>query len=389
MNLLTIVCFAFIFLFNNFVTKVTKMQLPILVLLFIYLLVRPSYNFWLNRKRKAYDYKASVSITLLYSVVNVVLPIGALLFLRKTANVKFGATLIGSTIICIIFYFRYANYWILPKQWEKVKSYWKYNITFEGPLVLHSLSYLVLSQADRVMISNMVGNSQAAFYSVAYSIAGVVSIFQSSVNQALQPWRYQMLEQKNYSSIRRVTNGLLIGFSGLIIAFVIVVPEFMKILFTSDYMESIWCIPPIAAGIYFMFLYTIFVNVEEYFEKTKYVVYVSVVCGVVNILLNYVCIQIFGYIACAYTTLFSYMLFAVGHYIFMKKTLVSNSVRESVVDIKAIAIISACLTGASIIITSLYNAPLVRYGLLLVIFIVAVINNKKIKYLYSQLKKGR
>lgn len=385
-NILTIACFTIIFLFNGLVTKATKMRPPILALLFVYLIVQPSYTLWLNRKRKAYDYRASVSVTLIYSIINVVIPITALLVFNKTANIKFGATLIGSSVICLLFYFRYANYWVLPKYWNKVKIYWIYNIRFEGPLVLHSLSYLILSQADRVMISHMVGDSQAAFYSVAYSIAGILSIFQSSVNQALQPWRYQMLEEKNYSSIKRVTNWLLVGFCTLIIAFLFIVPECMQFLFTADYIESLWCIPPIAASIFFMFLYTIFVNIEEYYEKTKYVVYVSVFCGVINIILNYIFIQIFGYIACAYTTLFSYMLFAAGHYFFMRKTLQSKEIKEDVVDSRAIKSISGCLILVSILVIAFYNLPIIRYSLLLILCSIAVNYRKRIVSVYTQLK---
>lgn len=388
-NILTICCFIIIFAFHKLVTRITEMPISILALMFLYLLVRPAYNEWLTRKRKAYDYKAGVTVTLIYSIVNVLLPMAALLAVGKTANIKFGATLVGSSVICGIFFIKHADYWKIPKKWEKTKEYWKFCLVFEGPLVLHSLSYLVLSQADRVMIKEMIGSSQAAFYSVAYSIAGVVTIFQSSINTSLSPWRFQMLEDRNYSAIKDVTTKLLLAFGVLVSLVILIVPEMMRILFPSDYYEAIWCIPPVSTGIFFMFLYSIFVNIEEYYEKTQYVVYVSVACGLINIVLNYIFIHIFGYVACAYTTLFSYMLFALGHYYFMKKTLKKVEIEEEIVESKAILFISLAVTLFSIIVTVLYGYPVIRYGLLVIGLIVLFLKREILISTFARLKSKK
>ena len=385
-NILTIACFVVIFIFNKIITRITEMPISILILLFIYLLFRPAYNEWLTRRRKAYDYKAGVAVTLLYSIANVLVPMAALLVVGRTANVKFGFTLAISSIICLLLYYKHANYWTIPQNWEKTKQYWKFCLVFEGPLVLHSLSYLVLSQADRVMIKEMIGSSQAAFYAVAYSIASVVSLFQSSVNTSLSPWRFQMLDEHRYQPIKDITNKLLIAFGLIIIMFILVVPEMMKILFPSDYLEAVWCIPPISTGVFFMFLYSIFVNIEEYYEQTKYVVIVSVTCGIINIVLNYIFIQLFGYIACAYTTLFCYILFSLGHYHFMKKTLIKEGISESVVDARAIIFISIIVLCLSIIITLLYDRAILRYALFLCLLTLLFIKRESITELFKQMK---
>lgn len=387
-NIITLICFSLIFVFKDIFFKITGLGISVTLLMFIYLMLRPAYDCWLARKRKAYEYKAVVFITLLYSIVNVVVPMGAILVINRTANVKIETTLICSSLICIVFYLRNANYVETIKN-KNLLNYWKYSIAFEGPLVLHSLSYLILSQADRIMINNMIGSSEAAFYSVAYSIASVVSLFQISINQSLTPWRYQMLEEKKYSSIKEVTNGLLIMMGTLIIAFILVVPEGMKVLFTKEYYEAIWCIPPISVGIFFMFLYSIYVNIEEYYEKTKYVVIVSVACGLVNIILNYICICKFGYVACAYTTLFSYILFAVGHHFFMAKTLKEVGVKENVVDSKNVYLISLVMVVLSVIITMLYDHIFIRYGLLIFIIVFGILKRNKIKELFMRMRRKK
>ena len=187
-----------------------------------------------------------------------------------------------------------------------------------------------------------------------------------------------MLEDRNYAPIKKVTNSLIMVFCIITVLFILVVPEMMKVLFTTDYYEAVWCIPPISVGVYFIFLYSIFVNIEEFFEKTKYVVYVSVSCGIINIILNYYCIGIFGYVACAYTTMFSYILFAIGHYVFMKKIIKQKGITEEIVDGRTVLKISFIVVVASFIITFLYSYVLLRYIILFVIVAVLFLNRKKI-----------
>lgn len=385
-NIITLLCFSLLFVYRKVFLKVTGLEFKVMFLMFIYLLFRPAYDCWLTRKRKAYEYKIAVFITILYSIANVIIPMGAILFLNRTANVKIVTTLICSSLFCFVFYLRNANYFDAVKN-QNIIDYWKYNIAFEGPLVLHSLSYLILSQADRVMINNIVGSSEAAFYSVSYSVASVVGLFQISINQSLTPWRYQMLEDKKYSSIKKVTNGLLIMMGILIIAFILVVPEGMKILFTKEYYDAVWCIPPISVSVFFMFLYSIYVNIEEYYEKTNYVVIVSVTCGLVNVLLNYICIHKFGYIACAYTTLFSYILFAVGHHFFMTKTLQDVGMKEKIIDSKIVCLVSFLIVILSVIVTFLYDYAFIRYCLFTFIIVFGFLQRHKVKELYVKMKK--
>ena len=385
-NILTILFFAVIIFYQEYFVSITGMSLGILEVLFIYLIFTPAYNCWQTRKRKNYEYKKIVFATIITTIVNIVLPILGIVFIEKTANIKFTFSLFGSILISLFFYAININYTELFTNFNKTLKYWKYCIVFEGPLVLHSLSYLMLAQADRIMIGNMVGNAQAAYYSIAYSIANVIHIIQISINQSMTPWSFHMLETQNYNNLKNTIDQILIVFIASIVIFLLIIPETIYFLFPPHYQESIWCIPPIATGMFFMFLYSIFVNIEEYFERTKYVVYVSTVCGLINIVLNYYLINKIGYIACAYTTLFSYILFALGHYYFMKKTIYESRINNNVVNHKNIIYISVILLVLSILITSLYNLPIIRYILLVGISLLAFKRKNQLRNLYLRIK---
>jgi O-antigen/teichoic acid export membrane protein len=196
-----------------------------------------------------------------------------------------------------------------------------------------------------------------------------------------------MMMEKKYGEIRRITNYLLCAIGVLILAFILVAPEIMKILFTDNYYEAVWCIPPIAISVYFMSLYSNFVGVETYFEKTKYVTYVSVSCGILNIVLNYVCIGWFGYIACGYTTLISYVMFSIGHYYFMNKMCRAQIAGVQIFDVKIIIAISLTLVLLSIGVTFLYPYWLIRYGIVIVMLVLALINKDRIYEIVKTLNK--
>jgi len=387
-NFLSIVFFVLVLVFNTFIIPFTGISARLYLLLFVYSLCWPAYNCWLTRKRKAYSYKDSVTATLLFSVLNIIVPLIAMLLIERSANIRFASALIISSLFCFYFYIRSPWEFNVRKNWNRMCEFWKYSIRFQGPLVLHALSFLVLSQADRIMIGKMVGDKEVAFYSVAYSIACVVTIFQTSLNRSLQPWRYQMLEEEKFDELRQMTHKLLTLFAIIVLTFVLFIPELMRLLFPESYYEAVSCIPPISVGVFFMFMYSLFVDVEGYYEKTKYIVYVSFTCGVVNIILNYYLIDVFGYIACAYTTMVSYMLFALGHYIFMKKTLSNEGITEKVANGKVVMLISIIIVTVSILLTILYDYFFMRYLLLFVIILGFILEKNKLKVIINSIKKN-
>ncbi len=375
-NIITTIFFCLIILFIEPISSFTEISKPIFMILWIFFLVQPSYNCWLIRQRTEYKYKSAVTVTIAYSLINVIMPIMALKIFEPTAEIKYASGLIGSILICCIFYWSsITNLKKVIQDKKQMLKQWSFSIKFEGPLILHSLSYLVLNQSDRVMIGRMVGNAQAAYYSIAYNLATVIILFQNSINQALLPWRYEMLQKKYYKKIRESTNYLLGVLSIGILLFILICPEIMKILFTANYYEAIWCIPPISLSVFFMFLYTVFVNIETYFEETRYVMYVSVTCALLNIVLNFLGIHYWGYISCAYATLISYILFSVGHYYFSKQILKRNNIQiDDIIDIKMTLLISIGALAITLIFTCLYEYWILRWLIVGVIFILGIIN---------------
>ena len=385
-NCLTIVVFVIFAIFQKPLSSFTGISLLLYTIMTLYFLGSAPYNCWLNKKRFDYDYKAAVVVTLAMSLLANLLPILTVNIWGKTAFVKVASTLVISSLFCLPFWFRDFQPLNLIRNKEKVKEYISFSLKFQGPLVFHSLSYYILNQSDRIMIDKFSDSTKVAFYSVAYSLATVIILLQNSMNQVLKPWRYKKLEEKKYTDVRTLSNSVVVLIGAGIIAFMLIVPEVFKLLFQEVYYEALVCMPPITMGVFFLFLYTIFVDIESYYGKTKYIAYVSTFCAALNILLNYLGMKIFSYVVCAYTTLICYIIMSFLHFLFMKRTCRDAGIPESPVDSKFIWLFSLGLLGVFVCINAVYDNIVLRYVILLILIIIAVLNRNKIKELLMQVR---
>ena len=339
---LTAVIFGILFAFRHTVYEITGISNQNLFLLFLFILFSPGYHCWLIRMRTKFRYQYAVPLTVLYSLAGIIPPALALWLFVRTANMKYGATLIGHILLCAPFYFRSLHLKNISQNRTIFFQQLRFSLRYQGPLVLHSLSFLILGHADRVMIGQMSGMDKAAFYSVAYGLASSISIFQSSINEALIPWRIQKMEEKDYSSLRRTTTVLLISIAGIVLFFIAVAPEGMRLLFPENYYEAVFCIPPVAASMYFIFLYSIFVHVETYFEKTQYV------------------------------------LFAVLHYWFMRRTCTEMTGGTEIYSLREIAAVSAVLLIVTTLLALCYSLPILRRAMCTLLLFIAFLFRKRL-----------
>ena len=131
-------------------------------------------------------------------------------------------------------------------------------------------------------------------------------------------------------------------------------------------------------SVYFIFLYAYFAVFEFYYTKTKLAAVATCTGAVLNVALNYVFIKRYGYFAAGYTTLFCYIVYAVMHYVFMKVVTRQNSAESNTYSLEFMLVLSAgfILVGFAIMFT--YNYPVIRYSLLGIALIAAVIKRNDI-----------
>ena len=265
------------------------------------------------------------------------------------------------------------------------KRYWTYALRFNIPLLPHYLSMNVLSSSDRIMIGNMVGTSEVGIYNLAYSISLIMTMFNNALLQTIEPWIYRKLKENKATDIAQVAYPCFFLIAGLNILLIMFAPEAIAIFAPASYQEAIWTVPSVALSVFFMFLYTFFATFEFYYEKTQYIAGATVGGALLNIGLNYICIQKFGYIAAGYTTLFSYMLFALLHYYFMWKICKEylNDLRPY--NAKIILGISVGCLVAGFGIMATYRNNMIRYAVIEALAVVLFCMRKKLMELIKML----
>ena len=199
------------------------------------------------------------------------------------------------------------------------KKYLKYALKFSLPLILHGIALNILSQSDRTMITWLADSSQTGIYSLVYNFSMIATVITTSLEGVWVPWFYKKLEEKSLKEINIVAKDYINLMTYCLIGVIMVGPEVIKILASYTYWEGIKIIPPVVISNFIIFAYTLYVNIEHYHKKTKGITANTVIAAVTNIILNFLFIPKFGYVAAAYTTLVSYLVSFILHSVKSKK----------------------------------------------------------------------
>ncbi len=384
-------CFIIYFIFRDFFNSIMEMNTGLMCLMFLNLFLLTTHHMWTNLKRVDYDYKPLVAVTLFIAVISPI--IGVSVVVLSPEEIKVEARIVAT--ICenlLIFGWMYIMFFRKGKTFYH-KEYWKFAFFFHLPLIPHHLSQVILNQSDRIMISSICGSDKAGLYSVAYSLAFVMNVFNQAITSTMTPWIYRNIKVNKFKEIEKVSYWLLILMAVVNLALIMVGPEVIAIMAPPEYSAAVWVIPPVAGSVFFIFTYNLFSSFEFYYEKTNYVMYGSLVGAVLNIVLNVVFLNMFksyenGFIAAGYTTLFCYIFYSLGHYYFMRR-LNKKYIEGGKRVYNPTILIGICVAFliVSAIATILYPFPVIRFILIAVIFAVAIIKRNAIIKLFKEMKK--
>lgn len=378
-TIITTILFALYLIFQKQVNSATELSTVIMCALFVELYVSAAVNFWSLRERYEFRFKAIVAYTLLNTILSSGIGVFAVLIFEDKGTARILASALVHAVGGI------AIYYLIFKRGKKFLSteYTKFAVLFNIPLLPHYFSSYMIEQADRIMIQKLINFDAAALYSVAYTVGGLVRIFNAAITNTLVPLQYRLLEQKDYRSLNRNIINVMVSVVGLVALITLMGPEIVLVLGGEEYAAAWGVIPPVAASVFFSFLYNLLTDVELFFGKNKFATKLSLVGAAVNIGLNWLLIPICGFVAAAYTTLFSYVIFAVGHMLYVDYVLKEQGAQSRINNKALIAMGFTSIIGC-VLIGQLYGSRMVRIllgvGILLIAF-------KKRKVLISILKK--
>lgn len=355
---ITIVFFIIYILISNPFQKLTGLSSAVMSILFIELLVYPSYGYYIGKKRYEYEYRPIVILTVAQTVLVPLISVPMILAVDE----KGIAAIAGRSLTLAVIY-------LIPAFviWKKGrlfynKEYWRYALKYSLPLIPHYLSMIIMQQSDRIMLEQICGKFQAGIYALAYQAASIIQVINSAIVVTYTPYVYQKLQNKDISNIAKYGYILLGLVIGLNLALILVAPEAIMLMGTDEYRKAIYIVPPVAISTVFIFMFNMFANFEYYFEETKFIPLASILAGISNIVLNAIFIPKYGMYAAGYTTLFCYVLFSLGHFCYMRIVCKKYLFGAKVFNGKALVAVGSVAIVLGLAITALYDYWWVRYG---------------------------
>lgn len=374
------VVFGIIFLFKDIFIRYSDISTMLLCVMFVTLFLRPAYEYWCSEQRFKYSISKYIITAIVIAMTSPIVSV-ILVYLYKFMRWENTGTalILGKSLVVCIVYFVVLVRTIKRNKKIYDKEIWRYALNYSVPLVPHFLSTVILGQCDRIMISKMCGYSEAAIYSVAYSVGAIMVIFNAAINDSIIPWVYRRLKSKEYNNISLINTVSITSIVVINLLVSLCAPEIISFMAPEEYQIAMYIIPPVAISNVFLFLYNLYANIEYYYEETKMVACASVFSAVANIILNFYFIKKFGFLAAGYTTIACYMLYAFCHFLFSKHVMKINKVENKIFSHKilwGIAGIGVILSNVSML---LYEYFAIRFLIILIAFTLVFVNIKKIK----------
>jgi len=362
---ITILCLVVYLFCMDSINHVTELGSTITLFIFLELLFEPAMTLWMLRQRYDFKYKKVVIATVLLAILNPLVGVTAVLLSKDKGLVRILSCIVVTSCFGLFFYIVNLT---KSKCWFKVK-YAVFALKFNVPLMPHYLSTYILSQSDRIMIQKLRNLSEAGIYGVAYSLGMVMKIVTDGINISIVPWMYRKLEDKEYDEVAKVVHSLTMLVMLLCILFIIFAPDLIGLLAGAKYQRAVDVILPIAASIFYIFVFGILGNIQIFYDANKFTMYVSIIGAVMNIILNYLFIPRYGFVAAGYTTLVCYMFFTMAHFLFTVR-LLRRKIGSGLFKMKRLLIMSLLLSGTVILMSILYKYFVIRYLLIVIIMLV-------------------
>lgn len=300
--------FVILNIFSTFFTNISNLSIYYINCMIVYLFFHSVILLFQMRTKFLFKYKTNIIINIVHSVGAAILAVCLVLIMKNKLQGRIIGAVIPTVIIgiCLIIY-------ILRKERKICIEHWKYALKVSIPYIPHSLSLILLSSLDKIMINNICGSDKTALYSLACSCTVAITLLSKSLNDAYAPWLGEKLKEKNIDNIRNFSKKYILIFFMIVYGMILIMPEILLALGGKEYMEAKFILLPIALGAIYQFLYTLFVNIEQLQKKTLSMSIATVVTAIINCISNFIFINKFGYIAAAYTTVASYMILLAIH----------------------------------------------------------------------------
>ena len=368
-SLFCVLTFIIYYIFRNFFNTIFAFDTNMMILLFSIIFLANGATIM----NSYWNYKGSYKKLMVFNILSSpVAQITSIILAYLLVSNKYLGRIIGVEIFNIIIGILCGIYILYKGKFTFNKEYIKKSLEISLPMIPHLLAQILLTSCDLLMIKAMIGNAEAGIYSMAYTVSNVFYLIMLQIFMPWSPWVYRRLKENMIKPIYNNSKILMIFTAYLALGLFSIAPEMIMLFLPQAYYPAGLIIAPICIGIFFEIMYIFFYDVEYYYKKNKQISLFSVIAAVLNIILNYICLKKFGYQAAAYTTLISYFILLILHYIGMRKL-----DKRNIYNIKYLILLSIFLLLIMAIYLLTNNNFVIRYTVIISVTMYLLIKYKK------------
>jgi len=211
---------------------------------------------------------------------------------------------ITSIIVGFIAYFTLSKDELIVFKYNSVDI--KNALSFGVPLIPHVLGGFLLLSIDRLLINKELGLQMTGIYMVAINLGSALNLIFNSINKAYTPWLFAELNKNDEIKKMIIVKNTYLYFVFLIVMSLLsffIAPPLLKLIVGEKFHQAADVLPIIVTGQVFIGMYFMVTNYIFYIKKTKYLSYVTISSGGINIALLLLLIPAYGLYGAAFATL--------------------------------------------------------------------------------------
>lgn len=254
-----------------------------------------------------------VTLYTILSIIRVVVESGLTVLLIVYNGYGWEGRILSAFVVSVLF-FLYSIYYFKKQGYLNgtIKlEYVRAGIMYGLPLILHTLSKVVMNQSDRLFITKLRSIDEAGVYSIGYVIGSVVMIAVNVFNNLLTPYLYERLANlTEKAKVQLVKASYLFVVSAAFVLLLLM--PLSEILFRyfidKNYINGSRYVFWIGLSYFFWGCYLLFSGYIFYYNKTKLLARLAILSIACNMLFNYIFISRYGAIGAAYSTALSFFI---------------------------------------------------------------------------------
>ena len=194
---------------------------------------------------------------------------------------------------------------------------------YSWPVFVANLSFIINENVDKIFLSHLlpssISESQTGIYAGCAKLAVFLSIFIMAYRLGAEPFFFNHAKQENATkTYAKIMNYFILAIS-LIFVGIVANIEILKHFIAKEFWVGLNVVPILLFGYVSLGIY---MNLSIWYklsDQTKYGLYISGVGAIVTLILNFIFIPIYGFMASAWVSLFAYTSMMVLSYILGQK----------------------------------------------------------------------